>query len=102
MLSEREKGSANRPMPPRRTPPSHIRVAGNHLELLVKSLSSNNKTPAELIALLGARLGLDVVTGVVRASTLFKPAGHLLADFEDLDGELTSRAEHDRSRSERR
>jgi hypothetical protein len=69
----------------------HIRVARDHLELLVQTLATDNKGPAETLAFAAATTTARsvLVSGVFTAVRRMPTACELLADLEDLQCELT-------------
>lgn len=60
---------------------SHVRVVGNHLELLIQTLSTNDKTPPQALTLFVLAI-LDV-SGVVTISSV-PTTSQLLPDLHDL------------------
>jgi hypothetical protein len=69
----------------------HVRVARDHLELLVQTLATDNKDPAETLSFAAAATAARsvLVSGVFTAVRRVPSACELLADLEDLQCELT-------------
>lgn len=65
---------------------SHVRVASNHVELLVQTLSSDDKTPTKRVT---SRLVL-CISSMTTSTT--EASRHLLSDLENLESKLSTRA----------